>query len=332
MVNASAPRVVFVGAFGVPWTTESELRRAFHAHGWAVQAVEERDVIADPTILAPLIPGASLVLYVMSQGLAAKDATALWDRCRDEGMVTACFHLDLFYGLGTAKGHAGIPRSECPARHPMFRVDHAFTADGGHDAEFARDGVNHHWLPPAVSEWECIPGTPRHEWAADVTFVGSWQGYHPESTHRRDLIRWLRRHFGPRLQLVPPPGQPAVRQRDLRDLYASTRVVVGDSCMMGHQPIPRYCSDRVPETLGRGGFLLHPETEGVFPDLWRAGEHLDAWPAGDWDALGAKIEHWLARPEDRREVAEQGRVHTLVRHTYTSRVETMLRTMGLWDE
>jgi glycosyltransferase involved in cell wall biosynthesis len=79
--------------------------------------------------------------------------------------------------------------------------------------------------------------------------------------------------------------------------------------------------------MGRGGLLLHPDVEGMTDGsewrsgspVWRSGEHLLTWPAGDWDALADRIDWALSNPQDRREIAYAGRAHTLKHHTYEVR-------------
>lgn len=75
--------------------------------------------------------------------------------------------------------------------------------------------------------------------------------------------------------------------------------MIGDSCFAGSPKGAYYWSDRIPETLGRGGFLIHPYVDGLGrqfnllehdePVTYDAG-HLAVWDAGDWEALGDLIE------------------------------------------
>lgn len=109
----------------------------------------------------------------------------------------------------------------------------------------------------------------------------------------------------------------------LRDLYASTKVNVGDSCLVGGATA--YCSDRLPECIGRGGFLLHPHVEGVTDGtLYADGVHLRCWELGDWDELRRLIDYYVAHDDERRQIAAQGRAHVLERHTYTRRLADLL--------
>lgn len=106
-----------------------------------------------------------------------------------------------------------------------------------------------------------------------------------------------------------------MRGRELRDVYASARVVVGDSCILSPDE-GRYWSDRVPETTGRGGFLVHVDTDGLadeHPSVWR-------WAMGDWDALAGLIDDALADDDARQLIANRQGAETFERHTYTDRM------------
>ena len=53
-----------------------------------------------------------------------------------------------------------------------------------------------------------------------------------------------------------------IRGKELNDLYATAKVVVGDTLCKGFN-YPYYFSDRLFETTGRGGFLIHPYIKGL---------------------------------------------------------------------
>ena len=126
-----------------------------------------------------------------------------------------------------------LTESQTYTVRPFFDVDLLFTADGGHDPEWLEAGVNHVWSPPAVSAQEAHPGEPRDEYRSKLGFVGSWRGYHREWPQRQQLIKWAQRTYGSRFRPWPAAGNPAIRGKDLRDLYASIDVVLGDSCLVG---------------------------------------------------------------------------------------------------
>ena len=253
-------RVVQIGNHGPPHSTETHLRRALEQIGHTVYPVQESATGYRRATQLATGRRADLVLWTWTYGLGPSTAYGeqrlMIDRLRKAGIPIVSYHLDRWHGL---------EREPMIETAPFFRTDLVCTADGGAPWESA--GVVHEWFPPAVLGSECLPGTPRDEYRSPLAFVGSWRpGYHVEWQHRPDLIRFLRDRYGDRCSFWPRPGEHAVRGSDLRDLYASVDLVVGDSCLVPYSdgtPVSRYCSDRIPETLGRGGALLHPYVPGV---------------------------------------------------------------------
>ncbi len=102
-------------------------------------------------------------------------------------------------------------------------------------------------------------------------------------------------------------------------------------------PVARYCSDRIPETIGRGGYLIHPFVDGVLADyttdddgLYVAGEHCGGWRLGDWDDLEVEIETALDDPDHREAVAARGRAHVIANHTYEVRMGQVMAGVASW--
>ena len=311
-------RLAYLGNFSVPFATEVHVAASLESLGHEVVRIQEGETKA--LDVPALVKGSDLFLHTCTYGYAVTSGSIeerfeASERIAAMGVPRVFFHLDKWMGL---------PRSEQLSVEPHFRYDHVFTADGGHDDEFRALGINHVWSPPAVYHAECEPGTRRQRWASDIAFVGNWRGgYHPEATHRAQLIAHLRSRW--RKQVRFHPRGPAVRGADLRDLFASVKVVVGDSCLLPGDT--RYCSDRVFETIGRGGFLIHPHVAGVFPELLEDGKHLRTWTLGDWDELDRLIAYYLAHADERREIAERGRAEVLARHTYVHRMQRVLETV-----
>lgn len=305
-------RVAQVGNFGPAHSTENELRKALEHLAHDVTLYQENDGGAFLR-LADRIREYDWVLWTRTgwdPPVPDDEQYRMMLAASRAGVPVIGYHLDRWWGLR---------REHLVREVPFFRADLVITADGGHDEEFASEGVNHLWMPPGVSAEECQPGMYRPELASDVAFVGSWRpGYHREWTHRPELVQWLQDNLGERCQFWPRVGQPAVRGGALRDLYASVKVVVGDSCLV-NQDRGRYWSDRVPETTGRGGFLLHPAVEG----LGEAHPHVVQWQAGDWRALMDELVYWLGEDEERQGMAQVQRAETLELHTYTVRMATV---------
>lgn len=311
-------RVAYIGNLGegsAPHSTENHVARALEHNGHEVLPLHEQRFDWNPS----RIPDVGFVLWTHTHGFAPERTHKLQARFLEalhrRDVPTVGYHLDRWWDL----------RREHQLAEPFFRCSLVCTADGGNQDRFANAGVEHVWFPPGVSAPECEPGTFRPEMASDVAFVGSWlPGYHPESTHRSRLISALRGHYGERCRFWPPTGEPAVRNEPLRDLYASVKVLVGDSCFSGDSRGHHYLSDRVPESIGRGGLLVHPHTPGVTDGtLYTAGEHLLCWEAGDWDGLWSTIDAALADDEERARIAKAGREHVLATATYEVRMREL---------
>jgi hypothetical protein len=315
-------RIAYWGNFSVPWCTEVHVAEAFELAGHRVVRLQEgRVTSADVRLRLEAGERWDVFVWTRTLGLALTggsndDQLRTVDALRAAGVPTVGVHLDRWWGLA---------REDQVRTDAFFRLDLVCTADGGNDEAWVSAGVAHAWMPPGVHLPECVPGRWRDDMAADVLFVGSWRGYHAEHQHRVDMLRYLRARYADRFAMWPR-GDGAVRGRDLADLYASARVVVGDSCLVGTPGFTgRYCSDRVPETIGRGGLLVHPRVEGVTDGtLYSEWDHLLCWEAGDWEALGAAVDAALDSPADAAAVAEQGRRHVLSYHTYSVRVVQVL--------
>lgn len=314
-------RIAYCGNFGVSFSTESHIARAMRNNGHHVEPFRENEPGAFVR-LSKRVRDFDLIVWTRTgwnPPVPHAEQFKMLVNAAEAGVPTVGVHLDRWWGLG----REGQVRDE-----PFFRCALVATADGGHDAEWAAANVNHVWFPPGVSRDECEPGTFRRAMASDVAFVGSWRpGYHAEWRHRPQLVDFLRRTFRNRVAFWPKPGHPAIRGGDLRDLYASVKVLVGDSCLVGG--VEKYHSDRIPESIGRGGFLLHPHVHGVTDGtLYVDGKHLRTWTLGRWGELRDLIEHYLSHDAERAEIAAAGKAHVMAEHTYERRMADLFVTLA----
>ena len=253
-------RVSYVGNFSVPYSTESHIAKAWENLGHSVQRIPEQG-LHWPDL--PAIVDGDLFLWTRTAGFDPPDK----DRVQPEALSAidvpkVGYHLDRWWGLD---------REWWIGDSAFFtHLDLLCTADGGHDTEWERRGIRHEWFPPAILSDEMQPVEPHRQYTADVAFVGNLTHYgHAEwAPYRQQLWGHLRVWYRGRFVVFPGTGRPQIRGRELASLYATTKVNIGDSCLVGEPE--RYWSDRIPETLGRGGFLIHPE---VFTPLVR--EHLE---------------------------------------------------------
>lgn len=294
------------------WSTESQVAATLEMMGHRVIRAQENDPewCWDRVVAACQLDVADLFLWTQTWNLDPGGGYRALDELRAAGVPSVSFHLDLWWGLA---------RAVQLLEFPFFRTDYVFTADGGHDADFARNGINHRWSPPAIYEAEIRAGTPSTNYSPwPVVFVGSYPYPHPEHAEaRRDVVTFLQSSFARQFRHY----RGGVRGGALADLYASAPVVVGDSCMAGR--FSRYWSDRIPETLGRAGFLIHPYIDGI-EGHYRDGEHLRLYQPGDLGQLGALVRHYLAHPDEARRIARAGQEHVKAHHTYRHRLAAVL--------
>jgi hypothetical protein len=316
-----------IGNFEPPHSTENHLRQALEHLGHTVFPFNERPEHWKGAnyALSHLIAEGNrpdFVLWTSTSDYAPAetfpDQHTLLVYAASQHIPTVSYHLDLWFGL---------KREHEVREKPFFRTDIICTADGGHQDDWWRLGMQHYWFPPAIVESEVFVGTPRDRYAADICFVGSWHKYgHRESRHRFELLAHLKDIWGAQVRFWPEPGQPRIDGRELADLYASTKVVVGDSCLVPR--LQRYWSDRIPNVTGRGAYLLHPDVVGLLDQH----PFLNVWDAGDWFMLDTAIEAALADDEWRISVARDCMADTLENHTYEVRCKqlvTLLTQKGM---
>lgn len=231
---------------------------------------------------------------------------------RDAGVPTVSFHLDRFHGL---------EREPLIESEPFFRTDILFSPDAGPWHEY---GVNASWLPPGVygpearADYSPIPRRFPHR----VIFVGSHPYPHKEwRPYRSAVIERMEDEFGDDFAVWPQ--RAAIRGRQLGMLYASAEVVVGDSCLVGNPS--HYWSDRIPETIGRGAFLVHPNVPGL--DEWYPPGTFARYTLGDFDELVEIVRDALDNRARRRAIAAAGRSFAIAHDTYQERMRHVLEVV-----
>jgi hypothetical protein len=323
-------RVIQVGNFEPEHSTENHLLTALRANGHDVRPMQENDPQTFSSLAhqPDVLKWADFVLWTRTgwdwdrvypggETKAHADQRRMLRRARDWNIPVVGYHLDIWFGLN---------RAHQVDTEPFFESNIVITADGGHEREWAERAINHVWMPPGVSAPECEPGRFDAELHSKLAFVGSWQGhYHEEHQHRFELVNWLKANYRQHCEFYPRLGQPAVRGEKLRDLYASVDVLVGDSCFAG-QGLENYWSDRIPETLGRGGVLLHPDVPGLSQAFHGWGPF--TWAAGDWNALGELVERTLAAdPRYAKDFRETRRREVLAHHTHEVRMSEVVELL-----
>lgn len=298
--------VSYVGNFAVDYSTETHIAIAFENIGWNVNRIPEQGL--DWTRLTSMLEGSDLFLWTRTAGFDPPDKQTQADALAQISVPKVGYHLDRWWGLD---------RETWVDESPFFTsTDFLCTADGGHQERWESKGITHYWYPPAILSNEAVVGNFTPRFACDVAFVGNMIDYgHAEwAPYRRELYRFLKPKY--HFRVFPSRGRPQIRGKELADLYASVKVVIGDSCLVGKAT--HYWSDRIPETLGRNGYLIHPDVEGLnYP-------YLETYPLGDFDRLGELIDQALSDPVAREATAEMNRLHVLDHDTYEHRLTDLV--------
>lgn len=309
-------KIVFVGNFRVPFTTENDLAWSYEKLGHKVIRMQE-DYVTTQEVLQQAM-NADMLHYVHTHGWETRGFMTMDEVLRKlerRGIPTVSTHLDTWYGLR---------RASDVANHPFWKTQFVFTADGGAHEWIKSLGIPHHYLKAGVIERDCFIGDYKQEYAYDVIFVGSKQ-YHPEWPYRPQLINWLEKTYGSRFAHFGGDGRGVVRGKQLNDLYASAKVVIGDTLCLNFDR-QEYWSDRIYETTGRGGFIIHPFIEGLQNDF-EIGKEIIVYKYGDFDELKAKIDYYLQYDVEREAIQKAGHERTKRDHTYTNRMQQVIETV-----
>lgn len=311
-------KVVLIGNFEVPYTTENDWAYSYEALGHEVLKMQENRARTEHIYRQG--KDADLVHYVHTHGWETPGLFPIGELLKKfeaRGIPTISVHLDYWRGLA---------REQDVNTHPFWQTQFIFTADGGSNDWYREQGINHFYLKAGVVERDCYLGDWKEKYAMDVIFTGSY-GYHPEWSYRPKLIDWLKSTYGDRFRRyagdVPPFG--TVRGKALNDVYASAKVAVGDTLCLGFEH-PHYFSDRLFETTGRGGFLIFPYIKGI-EDCFEIGKEIVTYPFGDFDELKRLIDYYVEHDEEREAIRLAGYERTKRDHTYTSRVQEMLEIL-----
>lgn len=311
-------KITFLGNFRVDYTTETHHAKTLEDLGHDVVRLQESEVTAQTVLKSAM--DSNLFVWVHTHGWSTPGKFTMEDvllELKKQKIPTMTYHLDLWLGLSRQKDL----RSHAVYQH----IDNFFTVDK-HMADWFNENtsVKGHYLPAGVYDKECVyvPTKLREE----VIFVGS-KTYHPEWPYRPKLIRFLMRVYGSRFNLYGREGLGVVRGQQLNELYASTKIVVGDTLCPDFN-YSDYWSDRIYETIGRGGFIIHPYIKGLereFEDK----KHLVFYEYGNWEQLQELVNYYLKNDEEREEIRKAG--HELVKNNYTykNRWQTILKELGI---
>lgn len=304
-------RLGFVGNFLPLFSTENDRKWSFEKLGHKVIPFQENETTA--ANLLKWMPELDMLVYshthdpsYVIDGL--KEVFAIY---KQNKVPTVSVHLDRW---------AWLKRVEDVGQEATWFTEYIFMADASPEAVklYEEHGLNWHYLPGGVIERDCYIAEPDHQkFPHEIVFTGS-RGYHPEYPFRPKLVDFLKETYGDRFGHYGNDGIRVVRMEELNTLLSTAKVVVGDSCFGGR---PRYVSERYQEVRGRGGFLLHPQVEGL------ENHGVAHYERENLDDLKEKIDYYLEHEDERERMRAIGFTWVKDNETYTHRAQTILDTV-----
>ena len=300
-------KIAFLGNFDVPFSTESHHAWTWEKLGHQVIRLQENRTSEQQVLDA--CKDAQIWQWTHTHSYDSPVTLQTVQRIREMGVKSFSYHLDVYWGIGDRQGKY--------LEHPSFALDFFMSTDGGNEEKWKQAGINHVYMPPGVVEYGAYLGSTV-DISLPLLFAGS-EFYHPEYPFRPALVRALRANYGDNFQIVN-----GVREDPLNQLYAKTRVVAGDHIFAGQ---PYYWSDRLPETAGRGGFIVYPDVLGL-EEYKKHG--LVTYKPQDTQDLINKIDYYLDIGHESDRIERRNSVHEYVKktQTYTVHLSRILEIMG----
>lgn len=295
-------RIYYIGSF-TRLHDEEGIARTLESLGHEVTRIEESHV---HNIKKIILDKPDFVLFAKLK-IVPTLRMLLIQQCKEAGIKTICWVPDLYIGISRER--------LVLSRDAIFQADLVLTPDGGHNKLWEQYRVNHSVLRQGVYQDECILLPPKEE-SFDICFVGT---ENKEFPYRIDIMDRLQKRYGDRFKWIGRTNSDHIRSLDLNTLYATVKIVIGDSVYS-----PRYWSNRVYETLGRGGFMIHPRIEGL-DEEFTFYKHLVPYDYKDYVGLYEKIDYYLTHDTEREAIRLAGHEFTKENHTLVQRCKQLIK-------
>ncbi len=155
---------------------------------------------------------------------------------------------------------------------------------------------------------------PAHQQGPNILFTGiAGSG----GVERASFVKEMRDRWGNNFQCI----ERGTYREHLQELIARTKIVVAPDSPVTH----RYASNRIYNTLGFGGFLLHPYSD-IIAEQYKDGQEIRFYNCREH--LHVLIRDYLQLDGARALIQEAGLKATVERHLYQHRVAEMVRIIG----
>lgn len=226
---------------------------------------------------------------------------------KDYGVPTVSWTFDLILGHPIREDRI---LTECK----YLWGDYAFMTDGGRDEEYKKIGVNKVTLRQGIPEEFNYIAKKDDKYDFDVVFVGSVNGAYP---YRQKMLTFLKKEYGKRFRWYGVYDSSEIRGHELNKLYASAKVIVGDSMCADN-----YWSNRVYEVTGRGGFFIHAEVPGLEKEFEYYKE-IVPYKWNDFESLQEKIDYFVSHDKERDKIRQAAFERTHKNYQYHMRTKLL---------
>lgn len=267
-------RIAYIGRFAKIYD-EEYIARSFESLGHEVLRIADNYGLTS-TFRRIVEFEAEIVIFAKLE--IAEDGFKFIKMLRERNIKTVCWLFDLYFGY---------PREHRVLVSPCFRADYVFTTDGGHEEKWKALKINHQVVRQGIYKPECElePLDNPH----GVVFVGGANPIYPKRLKQIDFVRKSFSDF----RWFGQKSTDEMRGYNLNKLYATAKIAIGDSVYS-----PSYWSNRIVETLGRGGFFIHQDVPGLKEEY----PHLVTYETDNVRDLREKIDYFLEHEEERQRI------------------------------
>ena len=301
-------KIGFIGNFEAPYSTENDRKWSLMMLGHDVLKFQENKTSFGD--LKKHAKNIDMLVYSHTHGWNIQGLPTAFSNFKKMGVPTVSIHLDRW---------AWLKREKDVGKEATWFTEYYFMADCSPEAIelYKKNGLDLKkvfYLPPGATDRFCYQSAPDPiKFPHEIIFTGS-KGYHKEYPFRPKLVEWLHKTYGDRFGHYGD-DLPVVRGHDLNVLYATAKIVVGDSCFGGR---PYYVSDRYYEVRGRNGFLLHPHVRGVDT------VGVVHYKPENLDSLKSKIDYYLENEMPRERLRNAGFIHVKNNEAHVNRSKIVI--------
>ena len=297
-------RIIYLGSFRKSYRTEVWITESLRQLGHEVFVIEEKNISIDN--IKKKIDELEPDVFLFSKAKIKGDFNTILNYLRKKKIYSVCWLFDLFMGT---------PRAWQAKYSPMFGGDLTITTDGGHPKEFEAYGVDNHILRQGIFQDEAHFGKKIK--APEIVFVGdniSWWNY------RDKLVSFLEKTYGNKFKRYGT--EEKIRGEPLNNLLTSAKITIGDGVFSNN-----YWSNRIYETLGRGGFLISPKVVGLEKEF-EYYKHFVPYDIYDLPQLKEIIDYYLTHDKEREVIRKAGHEYCKENYTYLIRCKKLIQIIN----